>query len=75
MSNYDVWFSVVEWPDGSASTKVSHFSSKEACEAYLKEHLEDIFERSFVDLADALAEAAEYEIKVWYEKAEVRGKV
>lgn len=72
MSSYDVWFSVVEWPDGSADTEVSHFSSKELCEASLKEYLEDIFETSFGDLAAALEEAAEYEIKVWYTKAKVR---
>ena len=76
MSNYDIWFSVVEWPDGSFgdehNTEVSHFSSKELCEASLKEYLEDMFEMDFRTLKDAFSEAVLRGFKVWYTKVKVR---
>ena len=76
MSNSDIWFSVVEWPDGSFgdeyNTEVSHFSSKELCESSLKEYLEDIWEMEFETLEDAFKEAVLRGFKVWYTKAKVR---
>ena len=76
MSNYDIWFSVVEWPDGSfgdeQNTEVSHFSSKELCESSLKQYLEDTFEMDFKTLDDAFKEAVLRGFRVWYTKAQVR---
>ena len=78
MSNYDIWFCVIEWPDetfgNEGRTEVSHFSSKELCEAALKEYLEDTFERSFYTIDHALEEAHDRGFTTWYAKAKVRDK-
>jgi hypothetical protein len=76
MSNFDIWFSVVEWPDGSfgdeQNTEVSHFASKELCETSIKEYLEGAFETDFETIEAAFKEAVLRGFKVWYTKAQVR---
>lgn len=76
MSNFDIWFSLVQWPDEAfgdeGCTEVSHFASKELCEASLKEYLEDTFESKFETIDHALEEAHDRGFTAWYAKAQVR---
>ena len=75
MNNFDIWFSVVEWPpeyDCNNTIEISHFSSKELCEAALKEYLESIFELICETITTAIEEAVLRGFKVWYTNAKVR---
>ena len=71
-----IWFSVIEWPDGSFGdehhTEVSHFSSEDARKTKLKEYLEDIFEMSFDCLDDLFKEALSRGFKVWCAAAVIK---